>query len=63
MPKFKVDLSAFALVTQCHEVEAEDKQQALEKVMSDEYDTYHGNQEWKYRGIKDNSIVIEATEL
>lgn len=41
-------------------VEAEDAQQAEEKVRSDEFDTYQGNQVWKYLGMEDNSIEVDV---
>jgi hypothetical protein len=44
-------------------VEAEDAQQAEEKVRSDEFDTYHGNQVWKYLGMEDNSIEVDVQPL
>lgn len=61
MPKFTVRSTGYALMEQRVEVEAANEQEAEEKVRSDEFDTYHGNQNWQYRGIKDSSIEVEVT--
>lgn len=63
MPKFIVKSTGLARMSQTVTVEADDAQQAEEKVRSDEFDTYHGNQVWKYQGMEDNSIEVEVTPL
>ena len=63
MPKFQVTSTGLARMSQTVTVEAEDAQQAEEKVRSDEFDTYHGNQVWEYLGMEENSIEVEVTPM
>ena len=59
---YSVRVAGYALVEQVHEVEADTPEEAEEMVRSDEYDTYYGNNEWKYKGVEGDSIVVEVTQ-
>jgi hypothetical protein len=63
MTKFEVRSTGYALMEQVVVVEAEDAEEAENMVRSDEFDTYHGNQEWQYRGIKDTSIEVTVSAI
>lgn len=63
MPRFKVKTKALALMEQIVEVEADDAQEAEMMVYDSETEAYHGNNDWKYRGIEDGSTVVEVTPL
>jgi hypothetical protein len=60
---FIVTINALANVSQSIQVKASSKEEAEEKVLSDEHDTYYGNHVWKYNGLYDsNSMDIVVHE-
>ncbi|MBS1722522.1 MAG: hypothetical protein JSS66_05885 [Armatimonadetes bacterium] len=63
MPKFRVVLTALANMRQVIEVEADDEDEAQEKVFRDDSGYYYGDHEWKYQGVDGNSIDTSATEI
>lgn len=58
MAKFIIESSATAIVSQTATIEAESAEEAEAKYLAGEYN----NHVWHYRGVNDETVVVESVE-